>query len=247
MMTKRPILPFLAAAALALSGCGGLFGKDDGNVEALDSNLAAANVQDAALTAALHDQIMVDPRLSQQANGDAIRPPSQPYAAPVPAADVATNGEPLPAEQLMHAPAPTKCDRCQNGSQAVTLGGLASRQSSAGMRGCAAGLQYSATWANRLPQDLPLYPRAHVSEAAGAGGSCRLRIVSFSTTQPLQTLVDWYYTRAMKAGYNAEHQADGRQHVLGGTRGRDGGAYMIYFTDRADGGTDVDLIANNGI
>jgi len=62
----------------------------------------------------------------------------------------------------------------------------------------------------------------------------------------LQQVMDWYYTRATNAGYSAEQQADGGQHVLGGTRGRDGGAFALFLTGRRDGGTDVDLIANNG-
>ena len=35
----------------------------------------------------------------------------------------------------------------------------------------------------------------------------------------MQTMLDWYYTRASKAGYASEHQADGDEHVMGGTRG----------------------------
>ncbi|MQH18694.1 hypothetical protein EI065_25620, partial [Escherichia coli] len=62
----------------------------------------------------------------------------------------------------------------------------------------------------------------------------------------LQTVVDWYYTRVTNTGFTAEHQSDGTQHTLGGTRDRDGGAYVLFLTPRRDGGTDVDLIANNG-
>jgi hypothetical protein len=51
----------------------------------------------------------------------------------------------------------------------------------------------------------------------------------------------------VRAGYSAEHQLDGAQHILGGTRGRDDGAYVLFLTPRKDGGTDVDLVANNGV
>ena len=108
-------------------------------------------------------------------------------------------------------------------------------------------MRYSARWAERLPADLPLYPDARVSEAAGSqGGNCAMRAVSFASSAPLQKVLDWYYTRATNAGYSAEHQADGNEHVLGGTRGRDDGAFALFLTSRADGGTDVDLVANNG-
>lgn len=242
------LLPLLAAA-LMVSGCN-LIGEDDANVDAMDNNLTATNVQDPALTAALQDQIMVDPRLGQQANGDAIRPPGQPYSAPVPSPNIATNTDPVEGEKLLRAPAPVsggQCSQCDTAKQAATLGGLAARQKNARTRGCASSLQYGAAWATRLPAGVPLYPRAHVTEAAGTGGSCALRVVSFAASESMQHLLDWYYTRASRAGYTAEHQTDGAQHVLGGTRSRDDAAYVIYFTGRADGGTDVDVIANNGI
>ena len=112
---------------------------------------------------------------------------------------------------------------------------------------CAGGLQYSTAWVQRLPADIPLYPDARVDEAAGAANSgCALRVVSFSTGASIQQVLDWYYGRVTAAGYSAEHQADGGQHVLGGVRGKDGAAYVIYLEKRGDGRTEVDLIANNG-
>ena len=71
-------------------------------------------------------------------------------------------------------------------------------------------------------------------------------MVSFSTAASIQAVIDFYYGRVTAAGYSAEHQANGGQHVLGGTRGRDGGAYVIYVEKRGDGRTEVDLVANNG-
>jgi hypothetical protein len=217
-----------------------------------DSDQAAdANGVDPALASALQDQIMVDPALGQQSNGDAVRPPTQPASGGVPDDGVAAN--PVAADgELMKAPAPVPADKdcagCAAGREAVTLGGLAQRQKDTRTSGCAAQLQYSAAWANRLPSDMPLYPKARVTEAAGAdGGKCALRVVSFSAPVTVQGMLDWYYTRATKAGYTSEHQVDGDQHILGGTRARDEGAYVLYMTPRADGGTDIDLVANNGV
>ncbi|HWU95084.1 MAG TPA: hypothetical protein VN029_05770, partial [Sphingomonas sp.] len=103
-------------------------------------------------------------------------------------------------------------------------------------------------WAQRLPRDLPLYPQARVTEAAGStAGQCQLRVVSFSASQPMQVMLDWYYTHAIRAGYTGEHQVDGAEHILGGTRDKDGGAYVLFLTSRPDGGTDIDMVANNGI
>ncbi|WP_404338383.1 hypothetical protein AB2M62_05645 [Sphingomonas sp. MMS12-HWE2-04] len=238
-------LPLFLLLPIALASCG----KDPEAVA--DVNLSG-NIADPALASALQDQIMVDPQLGQQANRDAVRPASQPYSGGVPSDAVAANSNPVDASKLLHAPAPTTagkdCAQCKAGREAITLGGLAQRQKNVRTSGCAGSLRYSAAWAQRLPADLPLFPQARVTEAAGSeGGKCALRVVSFSAAQPMQVLVDWYYTKAVRAGYTAEHQLDGAEHILGGTRARDDGAYVLFLTARPDGGTDIDLVANNGI
>jgi hypothetical protein len=246
------LLAVLIALPLALAACHRA--GDDSNLDTLDAELAnkdnAANAKDPALVSALQDQIMVDPQLTQQANRDAIRPPGQPYSAPIPPDATRGNRPGANDKQLKHAPdADPKlgCPQCRAAKGAVTLGALASRQADKRTNGCAARVQYSTGWANRLPADVPLYPNAHVTEAAGnASGDCALRIVSFSSSDACKTVIDWYYTHVTRANYSAEHRTDGGQHVLGGTRDRDGGAYVIYVTPRADGGSDVDLVTNNG-
>lgn len=236
-------------APLALVACGG--GGEDAaqnNVAALDDELAG-NGTDPALMGALQDQIMVDPQLAQQANKDAVRPPNQPYSAQLPAETVAAGKTAMPGDgELMKAPAPTTGGPDFNAqAQSVTLGGLAARQQNARARACAAKLAYSASWTTRMPAALPLPPQARVTEAAGTNADgCSLRAVTFSTPQPLKTMVDWYYTRAVKGGYTAEHQLKDGQHLLGGTRKRDGNAYLIFLSARSDGGTDIDLLADGG-
>jgi hypothetical protein len=242
-MTHK-IMPMLFALPLALAGCGG-------PAEAPVNDTELANAADPQLTSAVHDPIMVDPQLGGQSNSDAVRPAPQPYSAPVPSVGVATNTDKLDTAGLMKAPAPTQatkdCRQCAAARRSMTLGGLAARQKDARTSQCAASITYSAGWANRLPADLPLFPQARVTEAAGSeAGKCALRVVSFSTSQPLSVLVDWYYTRAVRGGYTAEHQVDGAEHILGGTRARDNSAYVLFVKARADGGTDADLVANNG-
>jgi hypothetical protein len=229
---------------LALAGCSG---ADTTNNMLSDAELG--NAADPAITSALQDQIMVDPQLGRQANGDAVRPPSQPYSGGVASDAVAANGEKIDTAALLKTPAPVKeCTQCAAARDSVTLAGIAGRQKNVRTKGCAGSLQYSASWAQRLPADLPLFPQARVTEAAGAqGGKCALRVVSFSAAQPIQTMLDWYYTKAVRAGYSAEHQVDGTEHILGGTRARDDGAYVLFLSPRKDGGTDVDLVANNGV
>ncbi|MDO7844666.1 hypothetical protein [Sphingomonas immobilis] len=242
----------VAAIALSVAACGPRAAQD-ANLDSLDNELVDAgsgNAADPAMTAALHDQIMVDPALAGAANKDTVRPPAKPYSGALPADGVAggatSSASAGTGETLKHAPAPGACPQCVAARESLTLGALAARQKDGRTASCAADMRYSASWANRLPADVPLYPDARVSEAAGnASGACALRAVSFSTAVPMQTVLDWYYTRTSKAGYSAEHQADGAEHVLGGTRG-DGGAFALFLTSRRDGGTDVDLVANNG-
>lgn len=232
--------------SLALVACG----KDpafQADLDRLDRELTVAPTpaRDPALTAALADQIMIDPMLAQESNANAVRPPPRPDPGATPPVDIALIPDTVDPATLSHAPEPTgDCPACRAATGALTLGALAGRQRAPRTADCAAGIGYSATWANRLPADLPLYPDARVVEAAGTSrAGCALR-VSFASAAQLGKVVDWYYTQAIKAGYSAGHQADGRQHVLAGTRGTD--AYVVYASPRAGGGTDIDLVVNAG-
>lgn len=234
----------LVAALLLLAACGRQPDIQQ-NLDQLDRELtdanSAGNLRDPAIALALHDQIMVDPGLTQSSNANAVRPPSRPDSGAVPA-DIA-RPDPVDPATLRHAPvARPQCPQCQAKADAFTLGALAAEQPVG--RGCAA-ISYSAVWATRLPPALPLYPDARVTEAAGtAAGPCRLRIVSYRSSAGVTKLIDWYYTHASAGGYSADHRGDARMHVLGGSRGED--AYIVYVTPRQGGGADVDLLTNAG-
>jgi hypothetical protein len=260
MRRTSSLLLGILVLPLALAACGKP--DTDRNLDSLDNELVdagagAANTSDPAMTAALHDQIMVDPALAQQSNVDSVRPPAQPYSGGVPPVGIAQPPGTAPgsatgaatSETVKSAPAPSSkdCPNCKTARESLTLGALASNQSDKRTSACGGAMRYSAGWAEKLPADVPLYPGARVIEAAGANSaSCSLRAVSFSTSAGLQNVLDWYYTRVTNSGFTAEHQSDGTQHTLGGTRNRDGGAYVLFLTGRRDGGTDVDLVANNG-
>jgi hypothetical protein len=95
-----------------------------------------------------------------------------------------------------------------------------------------------------MPAEFPAYPGGHLSEAAGNDrGACRIRVISFTTADPAQHVVDFYRGLAGRAGYSAEQQARGGDQVLGGTHG-DAAYYLIVTPMR--GGSDVALIVNNG-
>src|SRR4051812_16689469 len=105
----------LLALPLALVACGK---RSDGerNLDTLDNELVESNsaaARDPALMSALHEQIMVDPTLAQQANNDAVRPPAQPYSGAVPPDGIAVppggataSTGAATSETLKKAPAP---------------------------------------------------------------------------------------------------------------------------------------------
>ncbi|MBR0552260.1 hypothetical protein [Stakelama marina] len=246
MVAKRRLALAAFVLPLALAACSGSDSNKD--LDNLDNQLVdSANGADPAVTGALNDQIMVDPSLAGQRNGDAARPPSRPYSGGVPQGSGTTK---LDTAKLMHTPKPVaaeKCSQCEAASKSLTVGELARRQKQGNLGGCAKSLNYSAGWANRLPKDVPLLPNARVTEAAGStAGKCRLRVVSFWSDLPMQTVLDWYYTKVANSGFTAEHQVDGKEHILGGTRVSDDGAYVLFMTPRKGGGTSVDLVTNNG-
>ena len=251
----RLTFPLLLGMALALplAGCGGDSGNEAAVAE-LDNNLAGKG-SDPEANGALNDRILVDPELTDSANVNSVKGSVNPLFLAAPAGrgyDVDASIEALDSAKLMRAPKATvvtaeDCTNCGE-RRAATLGGLAADQGvTRGKGSCDAKLQYGAAWANRMPPEFPVYPRGRVKEAGGVdGGICDIRVASFTTSAAMQNVIDYYYTRARKSGYNAEHQIRAGEHVLGGTRDNDGGAYFITFNKAAGGGTAVDIVANNG-
>jgi hypothetical protein len=210
------IVPALRSAAFAGLLALAACSTQDANVSALDNELMA-NGADPALTSALEDQIMVDPNLVQQANPNSVRPPETPAQAQYPA----TGDGP----ELARAAAATQ-----------------------GAGGCAAAAQfdYGNQWASRLPAAFPSYPGGRITEAAGNDrGDCSMRVVTFTTADRADRVLDFYRNVAARGGYSAEHQQRGGDHILGGTNQGNDGAYYLIVTPAANG-SEVALIVNNG-
>lgn len=224
------------ASAVLLAGCGDSKGDD-----------ANADGGDPALTGALGDQIMVDPELSGQggaaagAGGANVElPPEQrsPEAIAAARQEAATRA----GGSLTSAPSPTGGSVASLVENAATAAQVAATSRS-GSADCASKVKYSMNWVSKLPAALSVYPRGAVQEAAGTDDDgCSLRVVSFVTPVATKDVVDFYYTRASKAGYNADYRKDGNDHVLGGAKG--GNAYLIYTRKLGNGLTEVDLIAS---
>jgi hypothetical protein len=117
-----------------------------------------------------------------------------------------------------------------------------------GGKGCsdARKFDYNMGWAKRLAPNFPVYPGARVTEAAANNqAGCSTRVVTFATADDWQRVLDWYHTRAVRAGYSSEHQLRGGDHVLAGSNKADNGAFYLIVTPKPKG-SEAALIANNG-
>jgi hypothetical protein len=211
------------AGLLTLAACSR--GGDENNLSAMDNNLIG-NSADPALTSALEDQILVDPNLVQQTHPNSARPPETPVQAQYPP---------------------------DNGTAGNAAGAGQPRQAAAGNAGdggppmasaCGVPFASGGQWASRLPAEFPAYPGGHVTEAAGADrGDCHMRVVTFTTADRYDRVLDHYRGLATHAGFSVEQQRRGGDQVLGGTRGE--AAYYLIVTP-TQSGSDVSLIVNNG-
>ena len=216
-------------AALAVAACGG--SSEEANLAGLDNQL---NEADPALTSALADQIAVDPQLAQQSNRNAVRPPETPTQAQYPAVD----GPTLKVPAAIPASAESRAQHAQLSTAASGGGGTA----------CPGGAKfdYNLAWARSLSPDFPLMPGSRLTDAAGNNqGDCRVRVVTFTTSEHYDRVLDWYHTKAVRAGYSSEHQIREGDHVLAGSNEAEGGAFYLIVTPRG-GGSEVALIANKG-
>jgi hypothetical protein len=229
-MARFSQLTLITSAILMLAGCGS-DANDKTALGKIDSRLGGKGDADPALTAALEDQIMVDPSLSSQANEHSIRPASEPNQAPIPVDRNASDTGAI--------------DKAENtlGARAVDQAGNAHK---ALFTGCALDVQYSVDWANRLPADLPLYPQARVSEAGGSdNASCKLRAVTFASAAAPRALIDFYNSVGKKSGFSMIQKVEGTGTLISGARAGDKSAFYIIIEPNGSGSS-ADLVSNRG-
>jgi hypothetical protein len=240
--------------SLGLSSCGNESAEGD-DVAALDEKLTGKG-SDPAMKSALNEKILVDPDLAGSSNSNMARAADKALDGKVPA-DTGYDGstasiEELDGVKLMRAPKPKvvsaeDCTDCASGRGETLEARAAAQGVKRGKGTCEAKLQYGAGWSNRMPPEFPVYPKGRVKEAAGVdGGICDIRLVSFTTSAGRQAVADYYYTRARRSGFSADYEIRDGEHMLGGVRDNDGGAYVITLTALKSGGTAVDIVANNG-
>ena len=224
----------LLSAALLLTACGS--GKQEADPLA---------ERDPAVTAALADPLMADPDLTSQNRGNAVLTGGGPAAGEIPpfkrgqaerdaarAAALAMVGGTLRA-----APA-ASAEQDASPADATTAAALV--RALPWGRACADQLGYTASWAAKMPPALPVYPRAHVQEAAGSDApGCRIRAINFQTPVPASEVVEFYATMAGKGGYALTAGRAGADLTLTGTTG--GGVFALFVRGGA-GLTEVNLV-----
>jgi hypothetical protein len=212
----------------------------------------APDHSDPLMTAALADQIMVDPDMVNRnsanhaaslasADGSIPRPDAGPEAA------IAARDEALAlvggSAALRRAPAPERIEG--ELPPEATLSVAARAAATPDGHDCAAQAQFGAVWAARMPPAFPVYPRGAVQEAAGSdSGQCRLRVVNFTTPVTLNDVLDFYYTRAIADGFVVQAITQGQDNVLGGVRQER--SFMVFARPAAGGQTSVDLVTTGG-
>ncbi|WP_395330473.1 hypothetical protein WBP06_17960 [Novosphingobium sp. BL-8H] len=194
--------------------------------------------------AALGDAIVVDPTMTAESGaagaekGIVLSPDSRSSqaieATRKAAADLAGG--------LRELPEPVKGSASQLSAVAAAAA-QTTPAAKAAKTDCTTKVQYGPDWAQKLPAELPLYPRAAVQEAAGTDSDgCALRVVSFGTPVAQQDVIGFYRAMALKAGYSADYRLDGGDQVVGGGKG--GQAYVVFARKQSNGVTEVDLITS---
>ena len=236
-MSKRVLASFAVLPALALAACG-----DSPEGE-------GAGDADPATEQALNDQIMVDPDLARQNEGNAAltggtdqsippenRTPEAIQAARETAAALvggASAMKSLPEAKAVDGKIPETAALTAAARAAVSPGG----------ENCAEQVKYSARWAAKLPAAFPVYPRGSTKEAAGTDmGDCALRVVSYLTPVPMEEVLGFYHTRALSGGYTSEHIAHDGDNIVSGTKGD--ASYVVYGRKLENGLTEIDLVTS---
>lgn len=211
---------------------------------------APARERDPASEQALADQILIDPDLAHQNEGNAALTVASDHSLPLlvatPEAIAAARAEAAVlaggSDQLLPPLKPGTLARSEQGEW-ITPAEVAARLP--GESRCTSGLTYSAAWAARMPPAIPVYPGGATLEAAGSDADgCALRVVTFVTAVPTGEVLSFYAARARMARFAATHAANETHHVLWGGKGA--AAFRLSLHESERGLTEVTLATIGG-
>lgn len=232
----RTVVPALVLLGLAACGQG--------------EEAAPAPQVDPATQQALSDQIMVDPDLVNENEGNAALTVSSDHSLPL----LVATSEAIAAARADAAALAGGADKLAAMSPPGTFDApgadalVTPAQFAASLPGaakCVASLGYSAAWAARMPQDLPVYPRAATFDAAGSDtGDCEIRVATFVTPVSPDDVLSFYAARARASGFAIERAAGESGRLLLGKRGD--AVFRLAVHSRGDRMTEATL-ATSGV
>lgn len=200
----------ISLAAILLAGCGAGGEPED-----------AVPQRDPQVAQALDDPLMTDPDLSTLNEAAAaltvVSDGSLPILPPTREAIAAARDEAASlvggSDNLVLLREP------RSTAIALSLTATPGEQLAAMIGGsaCGGGLQRGAIWAARMPAEMPIYPRAALTSAAGSqSAGCDVRVLAFATPVDLADVLAFYAHLARKAGPEPIHALAGADVLLRG-------------------------------
>lgn len=208
---------------------------------------AALIVQDPVVARALHDPLMSDPDLASRNEANAAIGFADSGALPVFAGSseaASAAREALRLELLEAGPIPD-LPFPHDGASGKSLGpmtGPATLLAAVGApAGCAQSLKEDFALAASLPPVAAIPPRAMVVQAGGAeAGGCRIRIVRYVSAAPREDVLQYHFTRAVRAGLYARRYAEPEDSIA--ATGQGGETLVAHVRKAPNGLTGVTLV-----
>ncbi len=211
----------------------------------------AVQPDDPIMSRALGENMMIDPDLTgqNQANAaisDGSRDGSLPPLNATKEAIAAARSEAIEQvgslAEMRSVGEPSEAGDDAKRPRPITM--VARMESSGIIRAeCTDKASYTAAWAARMPDVLPVYPRGAVQSAAGiSDDGCNARAVNFRTPVSGADVLDFYFTKAAKAGFDTEFRQSGAEQVLHGAKGDT--SFAIYVSAASVGIVEVDLVTS---
>lgn len=209
-----------------------------------DTALIAA---DPVIARALNDPLMSDPDLASRNEANAAIGYADSSALPVLTAtsEAAQAARDAARLELLESGSIPELPQPRNTARGTALGPMASAADLIAALGapqsCTARLKQDFAFSADLPAPASIMPKGMVVQAGGAdSAACRIRIVRYQTPAAPDDVLQYHYTRAVRAGLRAaRHNAPEDIIAAAGKRGE---ALVVHVRAGANGLSGVDLL-----